>query len=180
VGDYPDDAYPSDRRADLLAGMAQIARALAQGDRVALADAGYANGASHTLMRALAQQGSLLRLAAFGAWNTAGNSIGTTVAQASAALAGDADANRRFLLHRLVEDWGYQTIVRYDLRAYLHQTTGSGEPAPADLPAVCAWTAARLGAFLADVDASCRLSGVTLPWSRTFEVDFDLLCPEAP
>lgn len=178
-GDYPDDAYPAARHADLLAGAAQIARALAQGQRAALADVAYANGASHTLMRALAQQADPLRLAAFAAWNTAGNSIGAAVAQASAALDGDDAANRRLLLHRLVEDWGYQTVARHDLRAWLRQTTGSSEPAADHLRAAADWTAARLRQFMADSGLPGRLDSVTLPWGRTFEVDFNVEYPAA-
>jgi len=177
VGDYPEDAYPAGQRAELLAGAARLHEALAQRQPAALADVAYANGASHTLLRALAQQGDLLDLAAFGAWNTAGNSIGTVVAQACAALGGDTAANRRFLAHRLAEDWGYQTVVRHDLRAHLRQTTGSSEPAPASLAEIAAWTAARLNAFLAEQQLPCRLGAVTLPWGRTFEVDFDVTCP---
>jgi hypothetical protein len=177
AGDYPDDAYPPEHRADLQAGVAQIAAALAQGVHVALADLAYANGASHTLLQALSQHIDLLHLTAFGAWNTAGNSLGTVVAQACAALDGDAAANRRFLAHRLIEDWGYQTIVRHDLRAWLRQTTGHSEPTPDNLEAVTAWTAARLGAFAAEHGLPCRPDNVALPWGRTFEVDFDAACP---
>lgn len=171
VDDYPDTTYPEQYHDDLLAGAAQIERRLARGEHVALADVAYANGASHTLMQALPTP---LQLTAFGAWNTAGNSIGTVVAQACASLGGDETANRHFLVRRLVEDWGYQTIVRHDLRDHLRQTTGSSEPSGENLAQTCAWIAERLSAFLTQLNTPYRLNNVILPWKRTFEVDFEL------
>jgi hypothetical protein len=168
VRDYPNEHRSATEYADLTAAVRQIGAALDAGRRVALADVAYANGASHTLIRLLPAN-DLRRLIAFGAWNTAGNTIGTVVAQAAAAIDGSIDANASFLAHRLIEDYGYQTLVRPQVRAWLRETTGRAEPTDANLAQTAAYIAERLPAYL-----DRRAVRVRLPWSRTFEVDFDI------
>jgi hypothetical protein len=175
VYDYPDgSAYPPDHLPELRVSVAQMAALLARGERVALADVAYANGASHTLLKLLENEIDLKRLTAFGAWNTAGNTLGVVIAQAYAAIRGDHDANRRFLTHHLVEDWGYQTIVRRDTQQWLTETTGSGEPTMFNLDETRAFIARRLREFADRLKLGYTLGEVRLPWARTFEVDFDL------
>lgn len=175
VNDYPDmTRFSAEYLPELETCIAQMAALLARGERVALADVAYANGASHTLMTLLKGRIDLAALTAFGAWNTAGNTLGVVIAQACAALGGDREANRRFLAHRLIEDWGYQTVVRHEARRWLTETSGCGEPTPATLEALRGQIAARLGAFAADLKLGYVPGAVRLPWGRTFEVDFDL------
>jgi hypothetical protein len=125
----------------------------------------------------------LTALAAYGAWNTAGNTIGSALAQSCAAQFARSDAQRaaqqRFLLHRFIEDWGYQQIVRADLRAWLQQTYGAPDPSAATLAATCARAEQQLGALIAQLPGFAgkyRIApgSLRLPWGRTFEVDFEL------
>lgn len=175
VYDYPDtSAYPAAHLPELNAAAAQMAALLARGERVALADVAYANGASHTLMELLRQEIDFGALTAFGAWNTAGNTLGVVIAQACAAIDGDVDANRRFLAHRLIEDWGYQTIVRHETRRWLKASSGNEELTPETLEAAQLYIAERLEAFAAELRLGFTPRAVWLPWGRTFEVDFDL------
>jgi hypothetical protein len=156
----------------------------AAGRAVALADVAYPNGADPALVELLLAELDLPSLAAYGAWNTAGNTIGTALAQASAAQLISSEQGRAaqeiFLLHRFVEDWGYQQIVRGELRAWLRERYGSAEPPSADASAE---TAARAERRLNEIIASLpgfagrfRLAhgSVSLPWGRTFEIDFTL------
>jgi hypothetical protein len=157
---------------------------MAAGAPVAIADVAYPNGADPALVELMLERLELSALAAYGAWNTAGNTVGTAVAQAFAARLCTTDAGReaqrRFLLHRLVEDWGYQHLVRAAARAELRAATGHHDPAT---PEAVAATAARVEVGLNECIA--RLPGFAaqyriapgstrLPWGRTFEVDFEL------
>ena len=154
------------------------------GQAVALADASYPNGADPALTELLLAEADLSRLAAYGAWNTAGNTIGCVLAQASvarlAASPEQRDAHERFLLHRLIEDWGYQGVVRADIRAWLRDEHGLAEPTEALMPAVQARVARGLNTLLGRLPGFAgryRVApgSVRLPWGRTFEVDFDLV-----
>lgn len=153
------------------------------GQAVALADVAYPNGADPALTELLLGEADLSRLAAYGAWNTAGNTIGCALAQASVArLATTPErqaAHERFLLHRLIEDWGYQQVVRADIRAWLRDEHGLAEPTEALMPAVQARIARGLNTLLGRLPGFAgryRVApgSVRLPWGRTFEVDFDL------
>jgi hypothetical protein len=86
----------------------------AAGKPVALGDVAYPNGADPLALEMLLDPSCPLdpsRLAAFGAWNTAGNTLGVVVAQAVCSLMTNGDpareaAQARFLAHRFLEDWG--------------------------------------------------------------------------
>ncbi|MFI7611759.1 DUF4127 family protein [Nonomuraea terrae] len=158
---------------------ALVERLLGEGRRVAVADCGQPNGADPALVAALAGRGLLHRLTAYAGWNTAGNTIGTAVAHAVAVVAGqragtfDARAHRRLLMRRLVEDYGYMTGARAAARARLGSDPARHDHVPAGHPVLREIAAALDGLRLPGF-AGLRVSGVGLPWERTFEVDFDI------
>lgn len=158
----------------------QIAAAVEAGQPVAVADVAHANGADALCFDLLRARVPLDRLAAYGAWNTAGNTLGTAIAQACAALHAATPDQRaaqvRFLAHRFIEDWAYQRLVRDDVRAWLEAETGKREPAPDMLDTTKARIEAQLAEKLAGLPGfeGLALRRVRLPWDRTFEVDFDL------
>ena len=171
---------------------AQLADAQAQDVPVALADVAYPNG-SDPLLISLLMQGhaplSMRRLAAYGAWNTAGNTLGVVVAQAFCAslIGNDPDravAQKKFLAHRFLEDWAYQAVVRREARAEAERLWGRREPdrgSPKEQAQLCAFIEARLNEHLRllqgyGVGGSLQIApgSVRLPWRRTFEVDFAL------
>jgi hypothetical protein len=166
---------------DELAAAAQ--QRIAAGQAVALADVAYPNGADPALIERLCAIVDLPNLTGYGAWNTAGNTIGTLIAQACAVQLGGAAgraAHEHFLLHRFVEDWGYQQRVRAEVRNWLQAEHGVREP---NTPELTHQTSTRIEAGLnAAIDALPGFAGryriapgsVRLPWGRTFEVDFDL------
>ncbi|HMQ31760.1 MAG TPA: DUF4127 family protein, partial [Chloroflexaceae bacterium] len=106
------------------------------GPLVAIADVAYPNGADPALIDLMLAGLDLGGLAAYGAWNTAGNTLGTTIAQGFAALLCDSAEGRAahelLLTHRLVEDWGYQQLVRAEVRAWLRERTGHHDPRTAE------------------------------------------------
>ncbi|MFQ3684471.1 DUF4127 family protein [Roseiflexus sp.] len=153
------------------------------GRQVIVADVAYPNGADPVLMELLIEKVDLLRLAGFGAWNTAGNTIGTALAQGCAALLATTPAQRiahlRFLLHRFVEDWGYQHVVRRAAHAMLERTAGAHEPDDTTIGAICRWIETHLNARIGALPGFAGHWRITpgsthLPWRRLFEVDFAL------
>ncbi len=177
------EAERAERLPALQALVAEINMRRARGQPVLIADLAYPNGADPALIELLQDQDDLTTLAAYGAWNTAGNTIGTALAQSCAAQFARSDAQRaaqrRFLLHRFIEDWGYQQIVRADLRAWLQRFYGAPEPSAATLAAACARAEQQLGALIAQLPGfagNYRIApgSLRLPWRRTFEVDFEL------
>ena len=163
------DAAEATKTADL------IERLLAAGRDVALADLRYSNGGDPLLVEELQRRGILLDIVAYGGWNTAGNALGSVVAAAAAIQIGrgagtlDAAAAKRMLLHRLVEDYAYMTLVRRPYNAGVYTFPNRDEEARAEA-AVCD----GLGASLKRLTGRPHLgiAEVRFPWHRSFEVDF--------
>ena len=193
--DYRPEFLAEDRR-DRTAAYETFLAALGEHQRrglpVALADVAYPNGSDPLLTEHLLADGSPLapgRLAAYGAWNTAGNTLGVVAAQSVCAgfaggSAAQAQAQIVFLAHRFLEDWGYQAVVRREARDEAARRWGRREPdpdSPAEQAALCAFIEGRLTECLMTLQArgvgdGLRLASgsVRLPWRRTFEVDFSL------
>jgi hypothetical protein len=186
-------------RAPFIGHLAELARA---GRQVALADVAYCNGADPALVSALAEASATPHLAAFAAWNTAGNTIGTALAQAALRRIGigvldgaarhrqdaAARAHLEFLIERLVDDYGYQTVVRRGAYRFARETLGQWplnlrrgrRQAAGYVRAQLEPLARRLFAqhLKGAVVDGRRLLGVrelriTLPWPRLFEVEVE-------
>ncbi|SBT42294.1 DUF4127 family protein [Micromonospora auratinigra] len=164
---------------------ALVRRLLADGRPVALADCALGNGADPRLVADLAADGSYARLAGFAGWNTAGNTVGsalaTLVAYQVGRVAGTLDerAARRLLAHRLVDDHVWMSSARPRLRRELGtDPTRHDHIADADAPAVTARIGELLAARWRELGAVPGLAvapgSVTLPWRRTYEIDFTL------
>ncbi len=180
------------RTAEYQAFLHTLANAQASSVPVALADTAYPNGSDPLLIEALLSRSAgidLGELAAYGAWNTAGNTLGVVVAQAFCAslIGGDADraaAQNVFLTHRFLEDWAYQAVTRRAARVEAARLWGRAEPNPADdaeQAQLCTFIEGRLKEHLQVLQAhgvgvglSIAPGSTRLPWRRTFEVDFDL------
>ena len=195
LADYRPEFLEGDRR-DRTAGYREFLAALGawqtQGVPIALADVAYPNGSDPLLLGLLLSKDAPLRpgkLCAYGAWNTAGNTLGVAIAQAACALLINSDARRAqaqriFLAHRFLEDWGYQSVVRREARGEAERLWGRREPAAGDeneQATLCAFIEGRLKALLGELQArgigeglSVTPGSVRLPWQRTFEVDFTL------
>lgn len=160
----------------------QAVAAMRAGQTVAFADVAYPNGADPLLIGLMAAQLELPKLVAYGGWNTAGNTIGGVIAQACAGLLGGEQhriAQERLLLHRLVEDYGYQHLARRELRQWLQAAYGQPELTAELIPLAAARVEQSLNNTIATLPGFASrwqlLPGsVTFPWQRTFEVDFTL------
>lgn len=161
---------------------AMIAGLLKQGRQVALADLRYANGGDPLLVDDLIARGLALRLSAYGGWNTAGNSLGSVVAAAAAAQVGravgsyDASASRRMLVHRLMEDHAYQSVLRPQLERRLDTEYGNRKFEEGGLEAEIEQQMENdLNRMLQTLlPGKARLHQVSFPWHRSFEINFKL------
>jgi hypothetical protein len=135
---------------------------------VVIADVAYANGAEDRLIKLVLNQINLTSLAGFGAWNTAGNTLGGAIASGVIALeAQDPLALCEATFSRLVDDWLYQGRVRGEVREVLEN------PSPFDLGPLrnqaeseMATRITPLVQDLFDQHFSPHLPGVRLEWGR--------------
>ena len=115
--------------------LGQLRDAIRTGIPAGVLDIARPNGADCAFMADILNQVDVAALAAFAAWNTAGNSIGTvvaTLAAANAALksgvlgrsARPLDALCQFLFERLVDDWLYQSVVRSEVNSSFASVPG--------------------------------------------------------
>lgn len=161
--------------------VALVRERLTRGERVALADVRYPNGADEALVRALAEADLLGGLEAFGGWNTAGNTLGSAVAIAAAGVVGraagtfDERAARIALLTRLLDDFAYQSVVRTDhgpsLFPGIYPMTDDARVASAEDTIQAELTTLLESLLPAD---GIRIERVTLPWRRSFEIGLAL------
>ena len=173
------DPVPAARTAEL------VRRLLAEGRPVALADCALGNGADPRLVADLATDGTYARLAGFAGWNTAGNTIGSALATLVAYQVGratgtlDERAARRLLAHRLVDDHIWMSYARPRLRHERGTDPTRHDHVPdAEAAAVTGRVEHLLRERWRQLDAiadlAVRPGSVTLPWHRTYEIDFTL------
>ncbi len=172
-----------------------IGHSLARGQAVAIADVAFVNGADLALGEQLLASGIAPRLAAFGGWNTAGNTLGTVLAHAVARVAhlrrgGGRDGERahvEFLFARLLDDYAYQTIARTEamlidlpalgIEPIMTELPHSVETVQAKVAARLQEQATRLARYFRDATLPIAISDLTLhdvylPWRRLFEIGF--------
>jgi hypothetical protein len=158
-----------------------VRRELARGNMVAVADVRFPNGADAALLWRLAREGLLSGLVAFGGWNTAGNTLGSVIAVVVAAIVGrktgrlNEDAVQQALLTRLLDDFAYQAVIR---------TEDGPSLFPDHLPMADDRRVAQAEAHIAErmrrmlsedlPGSEWRLTRLTLPWRRSFEVGIAL------
>ena len=140
------------------------------------------------LMDELVARNVAARVQAFASWNTTANTVGTTIPEAFAAIAGrrlhkyDARAHLTFTYMRYVDDVLFQKVVRPQLNADLTQRGVSDHTYLA--PDVARETAAENDALLrplaiellAKIAPARRTTqlDITLPWNRTFETQLQV------
>jgi hypothetical protein len=135
------------------------------------------------LMDELIARNVAARVQSFASWNTTANTIGTTIPEAFAAMAGrrlrkyDARAHLTFTYMRYVDDVLFQKVVRPQLNANLSQRGVTDHTYLA--PDVAQQTSAENDAILrplaldllTQIAPAARVTQleITLPWNRTFE-----------
>jgi hypothetical protein len=167
---------------------------LAAGRRVALADVAYVNGADLVLGNLLVQRPEITGLLAYGGWNTAGNTLGTVLAQAilrAATLAAGSrpeqdQAQMEFLFLRFLDDYYYQARERS--KAWLQDLPALGLPLsgehlsdPETAQKLDERIRMRMQPAADELEevfkrsgqvSRVKIDGVHLPWQRLFEVGF--------
>jgi hypothetical protein len=133
-GDLYQADYPGDsgyREDELAAFSGEIARTGDAGCLPYLLDLAYANGGDLPLIRALSARIAPADLGGYAAWNTAGNSLGTILAQIGAVhLGGRGPRNRLFTAERFLDDLLYQGLVRRRTEARLRARGRTPGPWP--------------------------------------------------
>ncbi|EGG32824.1 DUF4127 family protein [Paenibacillus sp. HGF5] len=163
---------------------------------IALADVAVCSGADHKLMKLLSKGNELNLLGAYAAWNTSGNTLGTVIAHAVIAsyysketpqetIAVWRERSKSFMLRRLIEDWGYQTVVRSEVIA---EVLPELDVTPMDLGSrgdeLRGVIKEGLNEFCSTylmgmTGGKPQVADVKLPWHRMFEVDFTLVGDES-
>ncbi|MHA6482083.1 DUF4127 family protein [Paenibacillus sp. strain BS8-2] len=161
-------------------------RYISTGKVVALGDVALGNGGDDILMKLLAKKDLLKGLDAYAGWNTSGNALGTVISHAIIASylrsnPGDSskeEASRMYYYYRLIEDWGYQAVIRQQITdrdlpsldaAYFRLAHVQQE--------VQLLINERLQKFIQDYipeGEELILSNVSVPWMRMFEIGFRL------
>lgn len=117
---------------------ADVVKAVAAGTRVIVADVdpkGDVQGGSPAFTDALLADRLFPKLYGYASWNTAGNTLGTVIPHGLLVAAGTwlaarcaspewaviADAQATFMLHRLLNDYAYQGVLRPRLNAELRE-----------------------------------------------------------
>ncbi len=154
---------------------------------VGIADVATCNGSDQTLMYMLKKQGLLEKISAYAGWNTSGNSLGTVIAHTiiesyyHKMIDYERIAkSREFYYSRLVEDWGYQTIVRKQVATNDIPRLGCTYfDISSQLEVIQSIIKQKLEQFIKEnlsnpAEGRLKLENVTSPWKRMFEVDFHL------
>lgn len=140
---------------------------------IALADVKYGNGADNALVKGLFEEGMAYRLAAYGGWNTAGNSLGFALAQGLLSKDYSAEEKKMLLEQRYLDDWAYQANVRmktYTELIWPHYWPNSGLNAEQQREAE-GFIAREIKEITEPYMGNTAEKYVfTLPWKRMFEV----------
>lgn len=125
MGDHCIQADPK-REKSYLADLVKALKTWLPEKNVAIADVVYANGADPLLIEScISENLPFDRIAGYAAWNTPGNTIGSSLAIGSMVTWAmwnnrlDDIARRKLLFKRLLDDWYYQANVRFGLRQRL-------------------------------------------------------------
>ena len=160
-----------------------------QNKRVAVADVAFSNGSDDELMRILSKKGLLSKLCSYAGWNTSGNTLGTVISHAIANLdrentfnySQNENCTDRFLVERIVEDWGYQAMVRQNIWKQLengaYNTLETGHLTTDETLKWAEKLAEKeLNKFIQDYIPEYKdkyvVKDVYFPWKRLFEVGF--------
>ena len=176
-----------------------VAADIAAGRTVAVVDVAFVNGADLAFAGTLLARVPLARLAAYAAWNTAGNSLGSALAQGVVRAitcrveqpAGVLNAHLGLLFIHLLDDYVFQGLVRTDLLLDDLPSLGLGvsfERLPEGvLPEIERRLGERLEAHVESIGERLAADSIangptvlrvttyaieppTLPWQRVFEI----------
>lgn len=118
-----------------------VRQAMASGRRVAVADLSLINRMDPFLAEAVLKEIKLPELAGFASWNTPANAVGTVIAQVVCHRIAQTSpgwklhhrlesekTHQAFLLARMIDDYGYQTLVREAVRGQAAGLSATADP----------------------------------------------------
>lgn len=152
----------------------KVQRLIDNGHRVVIADVKYGNGADNALVKSLFVNKLSGRLAAYGGWNTAGNSLGFALAQGLLNERYTDEARRELLNERYLDDWAYQANVRmqtYQQLIWPKYWPNSGLNAEQKAEAETFISRAIAKTAEPYMGETVKEYKFTLPWERMFEVE---------
>lgn len=155
---------------------------------VGLADVALSNGSDILLMNLLAKYNLFDKLPSYAGWNTSGNTLGTVIAHTIVESYYSKDrtekmkqASRNFFYERLIEDWGYQAIVRFKImKNDIERLEGNYFDISKNLIEAEATIKRQLQQFIDEYINSyssekVKLVNVYSPWKRMFEVGIEAI-----
>lgn len=206
--DHPFALQPSPSDQPAISAFGQsIQQAIDQGHKVAVADLALVNRMDPYLAQTIIGSVQMWRLKGFAGWNTAANALGTTVAQLVAQrvslvkgrgwtpqlILESAKTHQAFLMARLVDDYGYQQILRQQVAPEAAGLSPSANPLLNEFGPIGVDVRVRLTewahqlfqqqfqgrrVWIQNLSRFATLSRmnleVTLPWPRTFEAEVRL------
>lgn len=121
--------------------VATVKAAMAAGRRVAVADLSLVNRMDPFLAEAVLRDISLPELQGFASWNTPANAVGTVIAQLVCHRLAETSpkwklaqrlesekTHQAFLFARMVDDYGYQTVVRDAIKGQTEGLSAQADP----------------------------------------------------
>ncbi len=170
----------------------RINKYIGLGKKVALADLSFSNGGDKYLIRRLKEEDLLLKILSYGAWNTAGNAMGTAISHANLIsvidFSGTLNINKSlksliFLIERYCDDYMYQSIVRSEVNKEVLKENLSIFDMKTRVEKIDDFVEKSLDRMLSEffskkkidyLDAKGSIEDIevkaNLPWNRTFEV----------
>lgn len=140
---------------------------------VALADVRFGNGADNSLVKLLFQKNLAYKLAAYGGWNTASNTLGFALAQGLLSKDFAPEEKRTLLEERYLDDWAYQANVRMQLAQELiwPQRWPNSDLSDEQCAAAEEFITQRIKNLSTPfMGAASEKYAFSLPWRRMFEI----------
>ena len=144
-----------------------------RGKKVIVSDSAYGNGADNALVKELFRRGLAYQVAAYGGWNTSGNTLGFALAQGMESPFYEGNAAKDLLTVRYLDDWAYQANARMDV--YQHVIWPKQMPNSGFTPEQKRIAEAAIKESITKVaepvmGSVAKEYDFRLPWSRMFEV----------
>lgn len=162
------------------------------GKKVSIADLAFSNGGDEYLIRRLREENLLLKVISYGAWNTAGNAMGTSIAHgnilSNICSNGDLNLNKsleslKFLMERYCDDFMYQSRIRNEVNKEVLKEGLSIFNMNKRLQKIDNFVEEYLNKMINEYFYKCKVSYLDaegyieevkvyakLPWNRIFEV----------
>ena len=146
---------------------------LEHGKKVIVSDSAYGNGADNALVKELFRRGLAYKVAAYGGWNTSGNTLGFALSQGMESPCYEGNAAKDLLTVRYLDDWAYQANARMDV--YKNVIWPNHMPNSGFSPEQKRIAEAAIRESIARVSEpvmgdAAKEYEFRLPWSRMFEV----------